>query len=68
MELTLEQSDLLIRMINASVNMSANSGIPIDNKYSKEIEEIKKKIKEEITKELRKEEKEWFLLQSKKKD
>ena len=68
MELTLKQSDLLMRMINGSVNMAASSGIPIDNEYSKEIEEIKKKIKEEITKELRKEEKEWFLLQSKKKD
>ncbi len=54
MELTLQQSHLLMNMINASINMSVNSGIPIDNKYSKEIEEIKKKLKEEIVEKLRK--------------
>ncbi|MEE1302486.1 MAG: hypothetical protein UHD64_06850 [Bacteroidales bacterium] len=48
MELTREQCILLINMVNASIGMSARSGIPIGKEYVEDIDEIKKKLYEEL--------------------
>lgn len=50
MELTREQCILLINMVNASIEMSSKSGIPIGKEYSEDIDEIKKKLYEELAK------------------
>ena len=44
MELTTQQYKLLLDMVNASINMAANSGIPIAQEYWKDIDEIKQSI------------------------
>lgn len=48
MELTREQCILLINMVNASIEMSSKSGIPIGKEYCEDIDEIKKKLYEEL--------------------
>ena len=48
MELTREQCILLINMVNASIEMSSKSGIPIGKEYIENIDEIKKKLYEEL--------------------
>ena len=48
MELTREQCILLINMVNASIEMSSKSGIPIGKEYIEDIDEIKKKLYEEL--------------------
>ena len=48
MELTREQCILLINIVNASIEMSSKSGIPIGKEYSDDINEIKKKLYEEL--------------------
>lgn len=48
MELTREQCILLINMVNASIEMSSKSGIPIGKEYVEDIDEIKKKLYEEL--------------------
>ena len=50
MTLTKEQCILLISMVNASIERAASSGIPIGQEYYNDIDEIKKKIIEEISK------------------
>lgn len=50
MELTREQCILLINMVNASIEMSSKSGIPIGQEYIEDIDEIKKKLYEELAK------------------
>ena len=48
MEFTREQCILLINMVNASIEMSSKSGIPIGKEYVEDIDEIKKKLYEEL--------------------
>lgn len=48
MTLTREQYILLINMVNASIERASSSGIPIGHEYYNDIDEIKKKILEEI--------------------
>ena len=48
MKLTREQYILLINMVNASIEMSSKSGIPIGKEYIEDIDEIKKKLYEEL--------------------
>ena len=48
MELTREQCILLISMVSASIEMSSKSGIPIGKEYIEDIDEIKKKLYEEL--------------------
>ena len=48
MELSREQCILLINMVNASIEMSSKSGIPIGKEYIEDIDEIKKKLYEEL--------------------
>ncbi len=50
MELTTQQYKLLLDMVNASINMAANSGIPIAQEYWKDIDEIKKQLYKVIAK------------------
>lgn len=47
-ELTRKQLTLLINMVNASINMSNNSGIPIGQEYYEDIDKIKKVLYEEL--------------------
>ena len=47
-ELTRQQITLLINMVNASVNMASNSGIPIGEEYYKDIDKIKQALYEEL--------------------
>ena len=49
MELTREQCILLINMVNASIEMSSKSGIPIGKEYLEDIDEIKKKLYEKLS-------------------
>ena len=37
-ELTAKQLELLINMVNASINMASNSGIPIGKEYYDDID------------------------------
>lgn len=48
MELTRDQCILLINMVNASIEMASKSGIPIGKEYVEDIDEIKKKLYEEL--------------------
>ena len=47
-ELTRKQIELLIKMVNASITMAANSGIPIGEEYYDDIDKIKKTLYEEL--------------------
>ena len=47
-ELTAKQLELLINMVNASINMASNSGIPIGKEYYDDIDKIKKALYEEM--------------------
>ena len=47
-ELTTKQLELLINMVNASINMATNSGIPIGKEYYDDIDKIKKVLHEEM--------------------
>lgn len=47
-ELTRQQITLLINMVNASINMSNNSGIPIGQEYYEDIDKIKQVLYEEL--------------------
>ena len=47
-ELTRKQIMFLIDMVNASIKMASNSGIPIHEEYSKDIEAIKTILYEEL--------------------
>ena len=47
-ELTRQQIMLLIDMVNASIKMAGNSGIPISDTVYKEIDTIKKVLYEEL--------------------
>ena len=47
-ELTRQQITLLINMVNASINMASNSGIPISQEYCKDIDKIKQVLYEEL--------------------
>ena len=49
MQLTIKQYNLLLGMVNASVERAIASGIPIGEEYYDDIEEIKEKIYKEIT-------------------
>lgn len=48
MILTKEQCDLLISMVNSSIERAMSSGIPIGQEYYKDIDEIKEKLYQEI--------------------
>ena len=41
MVLTMKQCDLLMSMVNASIKMAMDSGIPIGKEYYKDIDAIK---------------------------
>ena len=41
MKLTMKQCDLLMGMVNASIRMAMNSGIPIGKEHYEDIEAIK---------------------------
>ena len=56
MTLNRKQCDLLLDIINGSIIMAKYSGIPIDNKSSRDIDDIKQKLYEEIAYICRKEE------------
>ena len=47
-ELTRQQITLLINMVNASIIMSSNSGIPISDEICKDIDKIKQILYEEL--------------------
>ena len=47
-ELTIKQLELLISMVNASITMAANSGIPIGKEYYDDIDKIKKVLYEDM--------------------
>lgn len=47
MTLTKDQCDLLINMVNASIQRARDSGIPIGIEYYEDIEIIKEKLYEE---------------------
>lgn len=47
-ELTRQQITLLINMVNASINMASNSGIPIGQEYYEDIDKIKQVLYEEL--------------------
>lgn len=47
-ELTRQQIILLINMVNASIKMADNSGIPISDTVCKEIDTIKRVLYEEL--------------------
>ena len=47
-ELTRAQLYLLINMVNASINMASNSGIPINDEICKDIDKIKQVLYEEL--------------------
>ena len=48
MTLTKSQCELLINMMNASIQMAKNSGIPIGKEYYDDIDEIKDKLYKEL--------------------
>ena len=48
MILTKSQCELLINMMNASIQMVKNSGIPIGKEYYDDIDEIKDKLYKEL--------------------
>ena len=48
MELTRKQCELLINMVNASINNAASSGIPIGQEYYKDIDIIKQELYKEL--------------------
>ena len=48
MDLTIEQYTLLFNMVNGSITMAMNSGIPIGQEYYKDIDKIKIEIQKEI--------------------
>lgn len=48
MILTKSQCELLINMMNASIQMAKNSGIPIGKEYYDDIDEIKDKLYKEL--------------------
>jgi hypothetical protein len=56
MTLNKEQCNLLLDIINGSIAMAKYSGIPIDDNSSKNIDDIKQKLYEEIAYICRKEE------------
>ena len=47
-ELTRKQIALLIDMVNASIKMAGNSGIPISDEVCKDIDKIKQALYEEL--------------------
>ena len=49
MILTKSQCELLINMMNASIQMAKNSGIPIGKEYYDDIDEIKDKLYKELS-------------------
>lgn len=48
MTLTKKQTELLIDMVNASIEMAMKSGIPIGKEYYEDIDIIKQKLYEEF--------------------
>lgn len=50
MKLTRNQVELLINMVNASIEMAMKSGIPIGKEYYEDIDTIKQKLYEELCK------------------
>lgn len=48
MTLTKDQCDLLINMVNASIQRARDSGIPIGVEYYEDIDIIKEKLYEEL--------------------
>lgn len=48
MELTRNQCQLLINIVNASITAAMNSGIPIGKEYYQDIDIIKEKLYEEL--------------------
>ena len=48
MVLTRKQCQLLINMVNASITVAANSGIPIGKEYYQDIDIIKEKLYKEL--------------------
>ena len=48
MTLTKKQAELLINIVNASVEMSMKSGIPIGREYYEDIDIIKDKLYQEM--------------------
>ena len=49
MTFTKNQCELLINMMNASIQMAKNSGIPIGKEYYDDIDEIKDKLYKELS-------------------
>ena len=50
MNLTVKQLELLISMVNASITMAANSGIPIGQEYYQDIDAIKEQLYQALVK------------------
>ena len=48
MELTRNQCQLLINIVNASITAAMNNGIPIGKEYYQDIDIIKEKLYEEL--------------------